>query len=279
MDEKHLQLGLEPLRAELVRHPIYGRVRDLASLRLFMTSHVFAVWDFMTLVKTLQRALTSVETPWLPPGDTRAARLINSIVLGEESDEIAPGHYTSHFELYLSAMDEIGADRAPIDAVIEAVRKRTPVSAALERVAIPESTRDFVRTTMRIAETGSVHEVAAAFLHGREDLVPAMFRRILTTLGAEPSLSCAAFRCYLERHVDVDEHEHSPMAHQILESLCAGDATKWKQAEEAAVVALTARVRLWDGVWKQIRQGADTLRFPRVAWAPGPERSGGATPG
>ena len=231
-----------------------------------MTSHVFAVWDFMTLVKTLQRTLTCVETPWLPPRDGRAARLINSIVLGEESDEIAPGQYASHFDLYLAAMDEIGADRAPIDAMVDAVRSGKPAGDALDAVAIPQSTRDFVQTTLQTAREGAVHEVAASFLHGREDLVPVMFRRILATLGADPSVGGAAFRCYLERHVDVDEHDHSPMAQQLLRSLCAEDATKWGQAAEAAAVALTARRVLWDGVLAQIgpSQG-ETWRPRRVS--------------
>src|SRR2546430_1846165 len=127
-------------------------------------------------------------------------------------------------------MDEIGADRAPIDGLIDALRSGTPVSDALDALdvrAIPLSTSGFVRTTLRTAREATVHEVAASFLYGREDLVPRMFRRILATLEAETSLRCPAFRCYLDRHVDVDENEHAPMAHDLLRSLCGGDATRW----------------------------------------------------
>ncbi len=250
--EEALQRRLEPLRAELLRHPVYGRVRDLSSLRLFMASHVWAVWDFMTLIKTLQRALTCVETPWLPPPDALAARLVNGIVLGEESDEIAPGQYTSHFDLYRAAMDEVGADRAPIDAFVSVLRRGEPPGRALDRAPIPPPTRDFVRATLRTAREGAVHEVAASFLHGREDLVPAMFRRIVTTLEAEGSIACPAFRCYLDRHVDVDERDHGPMAAQLLRSLCGEDEEKWAQAAEAAAAALAARRALWDGVVEQL---------------------------
>jgi hypothetical protein len=282
--EARLHARLEPLCDALAQHPLYDRVSDVASLRVFMTSHVFAVWDFMTLLKTLQRTLTCVEVPWVPPRDIHAARLINTIVLGEETDEVAPGEYTSHFDLYLTAMDELGADRDPIDAMIYSMRGGETVRSAIEGVAIPESTREFVRTTMHVAG-GAVHEVAASFLHGREDLVPMMFRRILGGLATDPTLDCVSFRRYLERHVDVDEHEHGPMARRLLRSLCADDEAKWEQAAEAAAVGLTARLALWDGVLEQIEIPAvrrDTLLPPRSSdrrkvWAPA--GSGGALTG
>lgn len=262
-NEEQLGAFIEPLRAELLCHPIYSRVDDLPSLRRFMTSHVCAVWDFMTLLKTLQRALTCVETPWLPPSNSRAARLINSIVLGEESDEIAPGQYTSHFELYLAAMDEVGADRTPIDGLIAALRSGAPASDALEAMEVPASTRAFVRATLRTARGAAVHEIAASFLYGREDLVPRMFRRILSTLEAESSLRCPAFRCYLDRHVEVDEQDHSPMAHELLRSLCGDDVTRWAQAAGAAAAALVARRELWDGVLAQIGPHVDARSAKR----------------
>jgi Protein of unknown function (DUF3050) len=263
--EARLHARLEPLGEALAQHAIYNRVNDIRSLRIFMKSHVFAVWDFMSLLKTLQRTLTCVDIPWLPPSNIHAARLINTIVLGEETDEVAPGEYTSHFDLYLKAMDELDADRAPIDEMITAVRGGQPVDEALQDVDVPPSTRDFVRTTMHIAG-GSVHEVASSFLHGREDLVPMMFRRILGGLASEPSLECLSFRRYLERHVDVDEGEHGPMARQLLRALCGADEEKWEQAAEAAAVGLRARLELWDGVLEQLDASksvaSSTLRPP-----------------
>jgi hypothetical protein len=265
--EARLHARLEPLLEALAQHPIYSRVNDLPSLRTFMTSHVFAVWDFMTLLKTLQRSLTCVDVPWLPPRDVNAARLINTIVVGEETDEVAPGEFTSHFDLYVTAMEEVGADHGPIDAMLSSVRSGTTVTDALAAVDVPESTRDFVRTTMRVAG-GSVHEVAASFLHGREDLVPMMFRHILAGLGQDPGR--VSFRRYLERHIEVDEGDHGPMARQLLRSLCGDDATKWDEAAEAAAIGLTSRLALWDGVLDQIEQGErqpqvsrDTLRPPQ----------------
>jgi len=72
---------------EAVRtHPLYEHVSDEHSLRLLMRTHVFAVWDFQSLLKSLQRSLTCVEVPWLPTADAEARRFVNEIVLEEESD-------------------------------------------------------------------------------------------------------------------------------------------------------------------------------------------------
>ena len=97
------------LRAALLDHPIYTQVVSVADLRLFMEDHVFAVWDFMSLLKRLQQDLTCVKVPWFPADDDRAARLINDIVIGEETDIGPDGAYVSHLGLFLRAMGDIGA--------------------------------------------------------------------------------------------------------------------------------------------------------------------------
>src|SRR5262249_26380782 len=105
---------VRPYRAALRDHAIYSNVSTLEHVRSFMESHVFAVWDFMCLLKALQRSVTCVETPWLPRGDAVTRRLINEIVTGEESDLLPDGMCASHFELYLDAMEEAGANTGPI---------------------------------------------------------------------------------------------------------------------------------------------------------------------
>ena len=93
--------AVEPARRVAADHPLFRALVDARSLAVFMEHHVWAVWDFMTLVKALQRALTCVEPWWRPVGDVTSRRLINEIVLGEESDEDGRGGHRSHFELCL----------------------------------------------------------------------------------------------------------------------------------------------------------------------------------
>ena len=281
-----LKEEIEPHRSALVHHPVYGMVEDPEALRVFMTSHAFAVWDFMTLLKALQLELTGMKLPWRPPADVEVARFINEIVLGEETDEVYPGVYWSHFDLYRAAMDERGADREPIDSFLAAIEAGVEPAEALDAVAIPPATRDFVRFTLQAPERPA-HEVASIFLFGREDVIPAMFLRLLDfhgsatsrfrtgllardlalklVRGLERKLSPKpvrlpegpprdAFRRYLERHVELDGESHGPMGERLLMSLCRRDPRRWEQATVAAVEALKMRRHLWDGVMKAIQE-------------------------
>lgn len=241
-----LQQDIATARDAVLHHPVYARIGELPALRVFMTSHAFAVWDFMSLLKTLQRRLTCVDVPWLPPADTLAARLVNEIVLGEETDEVAPGRYTSHYELYLRAMKEIGADSGPICDFVGSLARGVPAEKALAHLPVPASTKKFVLGTLRTCRAGTL-EVAASFLLGREDLTPVMFREIITELES-CGTSCASFRLYLDRHVQLDEEQHRPMAIKLLRSLCGDDPRKWREAKEIARRALGTRRELWNGV-------------------------------
>lgn len=251
-----LERELERERRAVLDHPVYERVRDRASLRSFMACHVFAVWDFMSLLKALQQRVTCTDVPWLPPASPELARLINEIVLSEETDEVLPGSYMSHFELYLAAMAEVGADARPIAAFITRLGAGCSLERALEEAPIAPPTRRFVLNTLTTAREGRIHEIAAAFLLGREDLVPAMFRRLLASLEADLGRACPSFRLYLERHVALDEQEHGPRARRLLQGLCADSASTWEQAKTAAQGALRARRRLWDGAVREIEAGA-----------------------
>jgi hypothetical protein len=240
----HASLSVE--RAALLGHPVYEAVRDRAALRQFMASHVFAVWDFMSLLKSLQRRLTCVEVLWTPPRSRLAARLVNEIVLGEETDEVGPGLTMSHFELYVSAMREAGADVRPIETFVELIASGASPSQALDGAAPPDHAREFVEGTLSLTRTGGVEELAASFLLGREDLVPDMFRRLLPVVA--PSSETVSLRLYLARHIEVDQEQHGPLARRLLSELCGSDEVLWRRAAKAARVALVARRRLWDGV-------------------------------
>ena len=102
-----LQKSIEPFKKILRNHPINSYIISHEHLSLFMQNHVFAVWDFMSLVKKLQVELTSVDALWFPKGSGETRFLINEIVLGEESDIDPNGGYICHFDLYLRAMDEL----------------------------------------------------------------------------------------------------------------------------------------------------------------------------
>jgi hypothetical protein len=254
---QQIQERLRPLKTALLNHPLYREIDRLDSLRLFMEHHVFAVWDFMSLLKALQLRLSCVQVPWLPAADPLASRLVNEIVLAEESDEDGRGSFASHFELYHRAMTRCGANTAPVDGFLSEIRQGKSVPAALQAPAVAQCARGFVRQTFRCIEEGDLCAIAAAFTFGREDLLPAVFQRIVDELNVEAGGVLEDFKYYLERHIALDGEEHGPMSNQLLQSLCGSDETRWGRAEQAAMDCLEARQALWDGISAAIRQLGD----------------------
>ncbi|MGD0559195.1 MAG: DUF3050 domain-containing protein [Streptosporangiaceae bacterium] len=242
---RKLKEAIEPARRIVVEHPIYRRLDTMNAVTTFMEHHVFAVWDFMSLLKILQNRLTCVQVPWVPTGPMVSRRLINDIVLVEESDEIN-GDFLSHYELYLASMRQAGASTIPVDEFMNLIRAGLPVIPALKESNTPAPAAEFVTATWEFIEHAPIHCQAAAFAFGREDLIPDMFDKV-AALNAEIG-SLSFFVEYLRRHIQVDSEEHTPMAMQMLADLCGDDDEKWLQCEEAATIALEARGRLWDGV-------------------------------
>jgi hypothetical protein len=248
-----LKEAIEPARQKVISHPLYRQLNTLDAVVTFMEHHAFAVWDFMSLLKTLQRRLTCVQVPWVPSGPRASRRLINDITLVEESDELGDG-FISHFELYLDGMRQAGADVSRVDAFIDLLREGQPVVLSLEEARVPRPSAEFVAATWEFIEDAPVHCQAAAFAFGREDLIPEMFDQV-AALNAEFG-ELSTFVDYLRRHIQVDSEEHTPMAMQMLADLCGDDTRKWTQCEETVNLALAARVRLWDGISAQILQPA-----------------------
>ena len=247
-----MQESLGSLREQLVNHRLYDQIETPDDLRIFMEHHVFAVWDFMSLLKALQLRLTCVAIPWVPHGDPNARRLINEIVLDEESDDNGEGGYASHFELYRAAMAQSGANASGIDDFLDRLGRGDPFYEALDQARVPEAARIFVRATWDILGSKSTHSIAAAFTFGREDLIPDMFRALVLDLDERFPNQLGLLRYYLERHIQLDEEHHTPLARRMVAALCETDQEKWREAEEAARAALHARIALWDGVLEKL---------------------------
>ena len=244
--------SLAPLKAKLLEHPLYTKLNSVEAIRVFMTYHAFAVWDFMSLVKALQQKLTCTELPWVPVGSPSSRRLINEIVWGEESDVDTAGNPTSHYELYLKAMDEIGADTAPIVNLVTAIQNGMPWQEAVSQAQIPEEIKTFVRFSLTTATTAPAHIVGGVFTYGREDLIPDLFIAIVRGLANQQKGSVDTLLYYLERHIELDGDEHGPMALQMMQELCGDSIKNWDEANSFAQKALEHRIRLWDFIAVQL---------------------------
>ena len=241
MNPRILQINknIQPYKNEIINHSLYKNLNSVKDISVLMEHHVYAVWDFMSLLKSLQSILTCTNAPWKPLGDGQIRRLINSIVLEEESDVDSEGNPSSHYEMYLEAMKQCGAKTSPIEEFVSNVTADyiPNVNSGID---------DFVTSTFDVIKSGKAHKIASAFTFGREDLIPDMFTAIVKEYNKDNKLD--KFVYYLERHIELDGGEHGPLALQLISDLCGEDDDKWVDVEETAITSLKARKKLWDAI-------------------------------
>jgi len=247
-----LQEEIAPLREQLIHHKLYKNIDSIDRIRLFMESHIFAVWDFMSLLKGLQNGLTNTNVPWTPKGNPITRRLINEIVLGEESDLNELGEPLSHFEMYLDSMQQLGANTAEIETFIKLINKGNTVEDSLNKISISESAKNFVKFTIEQVNSNQLHIIAAVFTFGREDLIPDMFLEIVKNIGSSTDVNISKLIYYLERHIEIDGGEHGPMSLQMIHELCGDNLQKWEEAIQVSKEALIYRIALWDSIDHEI---------------------------
>jgi hypothetical protein len=249
---ERIQQTIEPLRQQIINHKVYSVIEDVEDLQLFMHHHVYAVWDFMSLLKALQNNLTCTSVPWFPKGSADTRYLINEIVIGEESDVDNEGIRKSHYELYLDAMRQAGADTAPMDQFITSLQQNGDLQNSFAAANTPEAARKFVNYTFDVIHSNKDFLQAAIFTFGREDLIPGMFISIVNDMYRAFPDSVSTFKYYLERHIEVDGGHHSQLALQMTANLCGDNEQYWQEAEAAVVQSLQKRLGLWDGIYQKI---------------------------
>jgi hypothetical protein len=238
---------------QLVHHPMYSQMSTLQDIHIFMESHVYAVWDFMSLLKSLQRDLTGMSHPWRPVGSPTTRFFINEIVLGEESDVHPDGGYISHFELYLLAMEQCGANTQPVRNFIEQIQQGVDVNTAMKNAQVPAESREFVEATMQCIANKTLHERAALFTFGREDLIPGMFISMVEQLKSNGA-NVDMFVYYLKRHIELDGDHHGQLSTQMTQELVAGDPQKQSEVDAIIEWGYQQRLKLWDGISNRINQ-------------------------
>jgi hypothetical protein len=242
--------SLDPLKNQLENHPIFTCINSIEELQIFMEHHVYPVWDFMSLLKKLQFDLVPHGSPWLPNPNGNLVRFLNEIVMEEESDQAygddGSTRFASHFEIYLSAMEEIGASTKGIKRFLSII-KSEGLKPALEWSDLPEPSKKFMKQTFRLIEFGKPHQIAASFAIARESVVPLMFQRILDLSDFDRS-DAPVFQYYLERHTELDGDHHGPMSQSLLENMCEKNPALEKEVLQQASCSIRERIEFWDGV-------------------------------
>lgn len=246
---------ISTVREQLLSHQLYSHIKNDEDLRVFMSSHIYAVWDFMSLLKALQNSLTCTTTPWTPIGNPDLRYLINEIVLAEETDIDHLGNRMSHYEMYLSAMNAVGINIEISKNEIDLLSSSCHILNEIDKSQLPQHVKQFLTTTFTIINRGKDHEIAAAFTYGREDLIPEMFTEILDGISTSSfDIDLEPIKYYFDRHIELDGDEHGPMAHKMVALLCGDEKSKWEEAIQVANEALQSRIELFDGILKEIKE-------------------------
>ena len=255
MKTQTINLSIQKYKDELLNHTLYNEIKTIDDLHCFLENHVFAVWDFMSLLKALQSKLTCTTTPWIPIGNPETRYLINEIVVAEETDIDLDGNRKSHYELYLDAMKACGANTTPIENFLQDVVETRNIFVSIKQSELHSNVKEFLDFTFRVIEEGETHQIAAAFTFGREDLIPEMFTAILKKFQANfPDVDLSKLIYYFERHIELDADEHGPMAMKMIDELCGNDDKKWLEVETVSILALEKRILLWNTIEEQIHK-------------------------
>nr|WP_315166612.1 DUF3050 domain-containing protein [uncultured Flavobacterium sp.] len=258
MTIQNINNSIESQKQMLLQHPLYKKVQTVDDLYRFLENHVYAVWDFMSLLKALQAKLTCTTTPWFATKNPETRYLINEIVLAEESDLTMDGRHQSHYEMYIEAMESCGANTSGIEHFLSEIDSLQNIFVAIKKSNLHPNIKNFLDFTFKVIEEGKVHKIAAAFTFGREDLIPNMFTEILKNFQENfPKTDLSKLIYYFERHIELDADEHGPMAMKMITELCGDNEQKWAEVEEVSILALEKRIGLWDAIEESILMKAE----------------------
>ncbi len=240
-----------PIRKKLYNHSLYKSITKVNHLKYFMSSHIYAVWDFMSIVKGLQNKFTSIGLPWIPPKNPEICRLLNEIVLDEESDFDLDGNPLSHFSMYLNAMREFEVSTLKIENFIKKVSESN-LNSALNHEELPEGVYDFVNSTFDVVNENDTIKLASMFTFGRENIIPDMFINIVEELEKSSTRKLSQFIFYLKRHIELDAGKHQDICFLMLSKVCKNNKDNWLIATNAANQALESRLKFWDSIYFNI---------------------------
>ena len=234
MTERYFQL--------LETHRIYDRLHDEASLRLFVEHHVICVWIYNYLMRDLYQEIANHIQPMSSQVQKEAIRLISELVLEEEVDEQNDGTLISHMEIYLEAMQDLGADVGPIMSFFDLLESGKDWVEAARQAHFPIESQLYFEKINVFFES-PVHERAALLFYEGEPYVPDSFLNKLNVLSQ--TAKTARLLEYFEKHIEGLKRPGFSAIGRLVELFCGDDEDLNAAAEARAEEAMKIRLEFW----------------------------------
>ena len=243
---------LNQLKKSIRKHSLFSNKLTNRQIAIFMESHIYSVWGFMSLLKSLQYGLSSNNLPWIPTSNTTNGLInfINEIVLSEESEYIKGIGFTSHFEIYLLAMKKIGAKANEIKKLIKNIEKNKKYKDAILDIKINKEVKDFLDFDIKTSQSNSLPKIIGGFTLAREQVIPNMFEYIIPAI--KDKKSAKYFITYLKRHITIDGDRHGPLATRLLKTICTSN-NDMCIAYKSGIKSLKLRLKVWDKVASELK--------------------------
>jgi hypothetical protein len=251
LSENKLISEIENETLTLINHPLYNSIKTEEDVRIYMFNQVWCVWDFMTLVKSIQLNIVPSNILWMPPKYPELGAYIYEVLLTEETDKGYNSETnSSHFQTYLKAMYESKVDTSSVAAFIKLLENGFDFGTATEKCGIHDEAKEFISTTFEFAKS-ELHISTAVFCLSREGVIPDIFMNLLANVSLSNNFKI--FNWYLNRHIYLDSQSHGPLSIKLFKTI-VDTPKKQDEALHASLKALKARNKFFDYILNSINQ-------------------------
>lgn len=245
----------------LERHKIYKLLNNQTSLANFMERHVVCVWVYHSLLRSLYQDIVSQLTDLNGDRSKECLRLITEIVLEEVVEDLGDGQYQSHLELYVEAMEDLGANITPILTFFDMLEKGYTTKRSLELANFPIEAVRYAKTILPLLKEPPYKKAAALFYEG-EPFIPDSFLTQVEVLL--PKVPVNLLLDYFEGHIEGLKRPGFSATGRLVEIFCASDKRYELQAEKIAEKVMKSRLELWNLIATDLDTYADPEPVLRV---------------
>lgn len=221
---KKTEAELDLQRHELVRHPVFMGVRNIAGLRRMMEYHVFAQYDFAVLNHAVARQIQ-----W---------------------------HYAAGakelFQAYRGVMEDTGADTRAIDTFETLKRSNVAHADALRHCGAPQAVINYSTFSSQISGLAELHLLLALMAYARDHRVHETFIRALVEAPKPLADILKPLDHFIPDYLAFPREELYCDAREVLREYCGNDPEMWVQVREYSQKAMRLRRRVWDGLLNEL---------------------------